>query len=138
MKKTLMILFITYLACANTLAQFKNKEVEKKMDNVVLEQVKSIYTERLKLSKKQNQISKEKLNEYVPVDKKQRLFVTIRIKYLNTADELKNLGCEIVQKGTPHGNIQDVYLWVPYDSLESVANLENVILIDNIGIKKKY
>jgi len=134
MKQTMFFLILTMFSLSSSFAQFKNVKLEGKFGSCILQKIKSINTERLKMQKKDSDIAKQFSDKIVPIDNNLRLFVGIRINSDKVIGELINLGCAIIDSGRKVNNIRDIYLWAPYDSLENIANLNDVISINEKAI----
>jgi hypothetical protein len=108
--------------------------LQSKIDNFIVNEVNSIILEKRKLTKKNSEIAKQHSEMGVPLDNNLDLYVKIRVNSNDALDKLKRLGCELVKIGGAEGNIHEFYMWIPFDSLESVSKLENVLYITSIGI----
>ncbi len=126
MKKLILLLTL----CASVIfAQLKNPNLEKKFDSVVLQEINIVMLEKQKGNSPDN-IKIKKLSKYrnIGLDEKFRVLVRIRVTDSSVNSRIISLGGEV--KYTSHN---DLYVWIPIDQVEKVAELDGVLSIGSKG-----
>ncbi|MCW8960211.1 MAG: S8 family serine peptidase [Ignavibacteriaceae bacterium] len=130
MKKLLLTLFILLIPFT-TLPQFNNPENEKKVDPLILKELRIINTEIDNGKTLNKELAKSKKIKWTRVDDNGRILVSISYTNRSIKNKLLNLGCEIKTEGS-----EQLYVWIPYEKIEDVVELEEVIKIRSLGIAK--
>ena len=131
MERTMKKLFLTLVILLipfTILPQFKNPENEKKVDPLILKELRIIDSELDKGKILNKDLAKDNNIKWLRVNDNGRILVSVRFKTINVKSSLIDLGCEIKTEGK-----YILYVWVPYEKLENVVELEDVTRVRSIG-----
>jgi hypothetical protein len=122
------ILLLIVLSTSLILGQFKNSAIEKKFEKGVLKEIKKVSVEKQK-GKSNSEIKISVKNKYIAIDNDLRILCRVRISNSSARDKIISLGGKI--KNESHN---DIYVWIPFDKIENVAELNDVLSIGSKGV----
>ena len=109
--------------------QWNNKNLESKFEKEVLKEITSVINETKVGNKSQANITKKIKNKFTALDSDLRILCRVRVSSLSIKSKIKSLGCEI--KNETHN---DLYVWIPYNKVEELATLDEVLSIGTKGV----
>lgn len=123
------VLIMIILSASVLLGQLTNKNLEYKFEKEVLKEIISVINEKSSGNKTDTEISKQFKNKYTALDKNLRVLCRVRVNSLSVKSKIVDLGCEI-----KHETHNDLFVWIPYNKIEELASLEEVLSIGSKGV----
>jgi len=123
------VLLMLILSTSILFGQLKNQNLEHKFEKEVLKEIGLVMNERLTSGKSDAEISKHFKNRYTGLDKDLRVLCRVRVSSLSAKDKIIALGCEIKNLSN-----NDLYVWIPLNKIENVAELKEVLSIGSKGV----
>lgn len=129
--KMMKLFLMLILSTSIIFSQLKDKNLEKKFEQAVLKEIVFVKNEKGKGIKSHSQIREEAKSKFIALDKDLRVLCRVRLNSISSKGLVTALGCEI--KNTTHN---DIYVWIPIDKIEKVAELKEVLSIGSKGVAK--